>query len=53
LYYLAYAAGKASFTELDLLWATVALAVVMSVVVHGMAATPVMKYLDRIEPGRQ
>lgn len=47
LYYLAYAASHADFPRLDLLWATAGLVVVISVVVHGVAATPVMERLDR------
>jgi sodium/hydrogen antiporter len=46
-YYLAYATTHAQFPNADLLWATVGLVVVVSVVVHGVAATPVMKVLDR------
>ncbi|MFB9236820.1 cation:proton antiporter [Plantactinospora siamensis] len=46
-YYLAYATAHAHFPQADLLWATVGLVVVVSVVVHGVAATPVMRRLDR------
>ncbi|WP_229398227.1 cation:proton antiporter domain-containing protein [Micromonospora okii] len=46
-YYLAYATTKADFPQADLVWATVGLVVVVSVVVHGVAATPVMQLLDR------
>lgn len=46
-YYLAYATTKADFPQADLVWATVGLVVVVSVVVHGVAATPVMRLLDR------
>lgn len=46
-YYLAYATSHASFPQADLLWATVGLVVIVSVVVHGVAATPVMRVLDR------
>ncbi|HYY09748.1 MAG TPA: cation:proton antiporter [Kineosporiaceae bacterium] len=47
LYYLAYAAGQATFGELDRLWATAGLAVLVSVLVHGVTATPVMTWIDR------
>ncbi|NBE84273.1 cation:proton antiporter domain-containing protein [Micromonospora rubida] len=47
LYYLAYATTKAEFPQADLVWATVGLVVIVSVVVHGVAATPVMQLLDR------
>jgi NhaP-type Na+/H+ or K+/H+ antiporter len=46
-YYLAYATSHAQFPGAALVWATVGLAVVVSVVVHGIAATPVMALLDR------
>ncbi len=46
-YYLAYATSHADFPGEPLLWATVGLVVVVSVVVHGIAATPVMALLDR------
>ncbi|MDO9379677.1 MAG: cation:proton antiporter [Nocardioidaceae bacterium] len=47
LYYLAYATGHAEFEDAPLIWSTLALAVVLSVVVHGITATPVMAWLDR------
>jgi NhaP-type Na+/H+ or K+/H+ antiporter len=47
LYYLAYAAGQEYFPEERWLWSTVAFAIVLSVVVHGVLATPVMNYLER------
>ncbi|MEV1146174.1 cation:proton antiporter [Micromonospora sp. NPDC049799] len=46
-YYLAYATTKTEFPQADLIWATVGLVVIVSVVVHGIAATPVMQLLDR------
>ena len=46
-YYLAYATSHADFPGEELVWATAGLAVVVSVVVHGIAATPVMALLDR------
>ncbi|WP_229069859.1 sodium:proton antiporter [Actinoplanes sp. DH11] len=45
-YYLAYAMTHANFPRADLLWATTAFVVVVSVVLHGIAATPVMRHLD-------
>jgi NhaP-type Na+/H+ or K+/H+ antiporter len=47
LYYLAYALGHEYFPEERWLWSTVAFAIVVSVVVHGVLATPVMGYLER------
>jgi NhaP-type Na+/H+ or K+/H+ antiporter len=53
LYYLAYATGAADFGSVDELWATVAFTVVLSVVVHGVAATPAMAWLDRVRDERR
>ncbi len=47
LYYLAYAAGQVTFPEERWLWSTVAFAVALSVFVHGVLSTPVMRRLDR------
>ena len=47
LYYLAYALEEAEFTGADQLWRVTVLIVLGSVVVHGVAATPVMARLDR------
>jgi len=46
LYYLAYGAGLYAFPEERWLWATVALAIALSVFVHGALATPVMRRLE-------
>jgi NhaP-type Na+/H+ or K+/H+ antiporter len=45
LYYTAYALANESFPAEEL-WATVGLAVALSVVVHGLTATPVVARLD-------
>lgn len=47
VYYLAFAVGQADFPDRRELWSTVAFAVVLSVVVHGVTATPAMRRLDR------
>ena len=47
LYYLSYAASEAEFVGIDQLWATVGFAVAVSVLVHGVTATPVMRRLTR------
>lgn len=47
IYYVAYAASHGRFDSIDWLWATVALTIVASVIVHGITATPAMAYLDR------
>ncbi len=46
IYYLAYAAGVTPFTEERWLWSTVGFTIALSVVVHGVLATPVMQRLD-------
>jgi len=51
LYYLAYATGRAEFPAAEL-WAVVGFTVVLSVVVHGVSAGPVMGYLDRLRDRR-
>ena len=47
IYYVAYAAGAATFPEERWLWSTVGFTVALSVVLHGILATPVMRRLDR------
>ena len=46
-YYLAYALGQAEFARTEVLWVTACLVVLISIVLHGVAVTPVMRYLDR------
>jgi sodium/hydrogen antiporter len=46
-YYLAYAFGQAPFSHAEILWVTVSLVVLISVVLHGIAVTPVMRSLER------
>ncbi len=48
LYYLAYATSQADFGDHDQLWAVVAFTITLSVVVHGITATPAMKWLDQV-----
>ncbi|MCG8917315.1 cation:proton antiporter [Actinokineospora sp. PR83] len=47
LFYLAYALGEVEFTDPDRLWRLVGLVVVGSILIHGVTATPVMRFLDR------
>jgi sodium/hydrogen antiporter len=49
IFYLAYAAGEADFSDLRWLWATVAFTIGLSVVVHGVLAKPAMNWLERAE----
>nr|WP_221383256.1 cation:proton antiporter [Actinoplanes polyasparticus] len=46
-YYLSYALTHAEFPGADLIWAMIGFVVLVSVVVHGVAVTPVMQLLDR------
>ena len=47
IYYLAFASSETHFDEAGLLWAIVALTLVISIAVHGISATPVMHVVDR------
>ena len=47
LFYLAYATKEAEFGHVDLLWATVAFTVTLSVLWHGVTATPAMHWIER------
>ncbi|MBW0116447.1 cation:proton antiporter [Pseudonocardia abyssalis] len=46
-YYLAYATSQAPFAGAEQIWAAVGFVVVLSVTIHGVAATPIMRRLDR------
>lgn len=48
LYYLAYATGQGEFADGPAVWSAATLAVLLSVVVHGVLATPVMARLERL-----
>ncbi|AGL19636.1 sodium:proton antiporter [Actinoplanes sp. N902-109] len=48
VYYLAYAMSHAQFAGIDVVWATVGFVILVSVVLHGVAVTPVMRLLDRM-----
>lgn len=50
LFYLAFATGQAEFGNHELLWSTVGFTIALSVIVHGVAATPVMRWLERTRP---
>ena len=47
IYYLAYATGQAEFEKVPELWSTVAFVITLSVIIHGVTATPVMRWLER------
>nr|WP_295932896.1 sodium:proton antiporter [uncultured Dyadobacter sp.] len=47
IFYLAFAFKEMAFNSQDELWAMVALSIALSVVIHGLTATPIMRYLQR------
>ncbi len=47
IYYLAYAAGRETFSDERWLWSTVTFTIALSVLVHGVAVTPMMAWLER------
>lgn len=47
VYYLAYAAGRGGFPQERWLWSTVGFTIVVSVILHGVAATPALAWLER------
>lgn len=46
VYYLAFGAGTAAFSEERWMWSTVTFTIALSVLVHGVLATPVMRWLE-------
>ena len=46
-YYLAYALNHAGFPQPERLWAIVGLVALLSIMLHGLTVTPVMRMLDR------
>ncbi|MCJ2058975.1 cation:proton antiporter [Methylobacterium sp. J-048] len=46
MYYLAFALNHARFEAPDLLWATAGLTVLVSIILHGVTVTPVLRFLD-------
>lgn len=46
-YYVAFAIGMANFGDTRTVWVTVCLVVLMSIVMHGISVTPVMRLLDK------
>jgi len=47
VYYLAYALQKEGFDKVDVVWSTVALIILISIVLHGVTVTEVMRLIDR------
>jgi NhaP-type Na+/H+ or K+/H+ antiporter len=48
IYYLSYGLGHADIANERQLWSTVAFTIVLSVLVHGVASTPAMAWLERV-----
>ncbi len=46
-YYLAYGLNHGEFAEAERLWTVLSLVVVVSIFLHGLTVTPVMRWLDR------
>ncbi len=49
IYYVAYALNHADFPAADRVWAIVGLIILMSVLLHGLTVTPIMRGLDRAQ----
>lgn len=46
IYYVAYATGAAAFADSDWIWSTIGFTILLSVVVHGVLATPAMRWVE-------
>ena len=47
IYYLAYAFQKPNFEKIDVVWSAATLTVLISIVLHGVTVTPMMRLIDR------
>ncbi|MGE9007737.1 cation:proton antiporter [Leptospira interrogans] len=47
IYYLAYALQKGNFDKVDVVWSTAAFIILISIVLHGVTVTPMMRLIDR------
>lgn len=47
IFYLSFGLTKANFAEPDEIWAVAGFIILLSIIMHGILATPAMKYLDR------
>lgn len=47
IYYLAFGLNHAGFEQADLLWSAAGLTILVSIFLHGVTVTPVLRYLDR------
>jgi NhaP-type Na+/H+ or K+/H+ antiporter len=48
IFYVSFALGKAEFVNPEEIWAIVGFTILLSIFMHGMLATPVMSYLDKV-----
>ena len=51
-YYVAYALGQADFAGAPIIWVTVCSMVLVSIIIHGVLVTPVMRHLDHNRSGQ-
>lgn len=47
IYYLVYALQRSNFDKIDVVWSSAVVAVLISIVLHGVTVTPVMRFIDR------
>lgn len=47
IYYLAYGQNHGTFEGLDVLWATASFTILVSIIVHGIVAGPLIAYVER------
>ncbi len=53
VFYLAFAFQQINFNYVEELWAVVACTILISVIIHGITATPIMRHLkENIERGK-
>ncbi len=50
VYYSAYAFNQVDFANIDMIWSAVFACIVVSIVLHGVAVTPVTRWLDGETP---
>ena len=50
VYYVAYALNHADFGSSERLWAITGFIILMSIVIHGITATPLLQLVDRMRP---
>lgn len=53
IYYLAHGAGHGDFGDTGLIWSVVAFVILVSIILHGASASPVMAWIDRRREARQ